>query len=117
MKHNILRGMFLDGGGSKKPEVSLQKWRPVVREVRYWNIYRSSGDIKSAGENHPDLVAIPLAGTSIHFMAKCHAGWGREVFSCLVPPNMHMNTHTCTLRHAVLFPASYRVGWYFQVFM
>lgn len=76
-----MRGVFLDGGGSKKPGVSLEKWKPVVRELLYswyWSVYTSSGDIKSVGKNCRDSMADPLVETSIYFVAMRHAEWGRE---------------------------------------
>lgn len=107
MKHNILRGLFLDGGGCKKTGFSLEKPLSersgmvcIYREVWYWNLYTSCGDNKSGGKNHPDSVDIPLVGTSICFPAMCCAERGREAFSRPVPPNMHMNTYTHTHAHS-----------------
>lgn len=34
-------------------------------------------------------------------MPVCHATWGKEPFSCAVPPNMHVNTHTRAPRHTM----------------
>lgn len=90
------------GVETKNPGVSFGKWKPIVRELLYWKICTSSGDFKSVGKNHPDSVAVPVVEISLNFIAMCHAESGREAFSCLVPPNMHMNSCSQTLP----FPAS-----------
>lgn len=108
VKLNSLSRAFLDGRRSKTQDFHLKKWRPIVRELRSWNVYTSFGDIKSVGKNHPDAVAIPLEETSI---CKGHPYEGDTHASCLCAMqhgkrnSFHVQCHqTCTWTHIHMHP-------------